>query len=354
MEVKVVYLCQIKSYPLLIQSFSSICRHPCRENKSLEHPLLQEAQSQAALKMLQFTLASSLPAVVVNLLIGTYSDYLGRRMLFIAPIIGLLCRCAGETLVVKLALSLDWMFPGIVVYALCGNYFSLLMAVNAYNADNTPASKNRTSSLVLTSMVASMGILVGELSSGYFIEAAGYFYPFLTVTLIFLGSLVFVVLLLKESCPRTCNSFRDLPSLKDGIRHVFGFYFLRSLPVEPSNGVSPTEASRDRRLEFCLGMCAFILYITPYDSASIITTLYVMNTPFCWEPSRIGTFGAVKDVGTKIICLMVFICMSRVVREDVLGLAGMLSMMAGLIVMAFADEEWMLYVGKHKKHTTTN
>ena len=315
----------------------------------------------ASEKSLQFRLALVLPALVTIIPIGAYSDYLGRRFLFLIAIVGFFFQDGVAAVVVLLDLDLNWLFLGVLLSGCCGGPFTTDLAVYAYTADNTPASGVRTLSIALAGAGSALSTIAGLLGGGYFIQDVGFFYPLLTSNLLLLLAIVLTAAFLEETNPLRASggSIREWPPLLVAMKSVFGFYFSRSASAEPAarNGRSHDSLSseevdivhrtdtRDRRLEYSLGIAVFFFSVLPSIGLENINMLYEMNEPFCWDSKTIGVFNTLRAILQHFLSIGALRTLSWRMREEWIGAMGFVSMGGGFLVMAFATHDWMLYVG---------
>lgn len=322
------------------------------------------AQSSASDKSLQFDLALALPSLLAILLLGAYSDHLGRRFLFFASFVGFVLQDCVAAAVVFLDLDLNWMFLGIVLNGCCGGTYTAALAVNAYTAENTPATRVRTLGMALSEVGSALSTIAGLLGGGYFIQAVGFFYPFLATNVLLILAIVLTAAFLEETdhFRSRGGSIRHWPSPLQAVKCVFGFYFSKSVSAsaEPAaakrgRGVSVRGENAevvqqhavtfDRRLENSLGIVAFFFAVLPSIGLGRINMLYVMNEPFCWDSKMMGLYNAVRVVLQHFLSIAALKTLSSRVREEWIGVMGFLSMGGGFLVMAFAAHDWMLYVG---------
>lgn len=299
--------------------------------------------------MLQFTLVFSFVSLVSNLFLGAYSDYFGRRFLFFVVIFGIVCRNVNAAVVARMEMDINWIYLGGLIHSCCGSYFALILAVSAYTADNTTANSSRTVWLALIGVVEGMASVVGQLGGGYFIRETGFFYPFLTSGIISVVVFVMMFFFLKETHVRPSRDVTRFPTPLQAVKDVFGFYFLQSTSKEleersPAKQTVARRANiqRKQRLEICL----FFLVLLPPFGAYNIETLYLINIPFCWESNKIGTYLTLKIVLSHCFSLLLVKLLTRITRDEFVGLIGLVSSASGFLLMGFAYEDWMVYVGK--------
>nr|KAG5711914.1 hypothetical protein BaRGS_026355 [Batillaria attramentaria] len=339
--------------------------HPCNKS-SHKDSSEDEAQKRSAHLLMQFSLLTTIPALFVNAFLGAYSDFIGRRFLFTVTVVGYVCQYGSAAVVSFLQLDLRWLFLGHVLNGCCGSFYSFLLAINAYNADNTPPSSTRTLGMALIGAGGAVGTAGGVLASGYFIEGTGFSYPLLTATILACLVLILELLFLAETRPREPG--RRCPSPAHALKDVFGFYFLKAASSESDKAkvvieedfprrqgsagqdehvdlnhlVNHPPTQIDRRPEYRLGIAVFFLGLVPQLGG--IDVLYVMNKPFCWRPKTIGNFNTIKQVVQHFLAPVALKLMSRCMNDGSIGVVGMVSMGGGYLVMALAYTDWMVYL----------
>ena len=119
--------------------------NPCFANNSNPNfQLQQEAQAETSTMVLYLTLCSAIPATFVSLIFGSYSDQLGRRLLFLVPIAGSLVKNVLVALVIHYQLNVYVLLAGNAVQGLTGSFFVVSLAAYAFIADITPPTRTRT------------------------------------------------------------------------------------------------------------------------------------------------------------------------------------------------------------------
>ncbi|KAK3790275.1 hypothetical protein RRG08_034837 [Elysia crispata] len=161
----------------------SASKDPCFRGNHTDSPfkpLLMEAQSNSAHFSMLITLCSLVPSFFVNILLGAYSDQLGRRLIFIVPLAGNVARTAIVCAVAFWNLNVNFVLLAYTVHGLTGDYIAFIMAVFVYTADNTTKGKDRSFLMVFTQAVITICYYLSQLATGYYIEALGYVWPMVT------------------------------------------------------------------------------------------------------------------------------------------------------------------------------
>ncbi|ESO86135.1 hypothetical protein LOTGIDRAFT_73586, partial [Lottia gigantea] len=244
-------------------------------NGSILGPEQIKIQKEASLLSLYYALTSGVAAIAINLILGPLSDFIGRRILFIIPIVGLFLKCVITSLIVYFDLNLNLMYLASAVDGLCGSYYAILVASFTYSADVTVPGKNRTVAIACMEGCLAVAASVGALSSGFLIKSTGYFYPVLMFAIAAAINLTLTFFCLPETLTEKKQPEK---SPLYHIKKVFGFYF--------SNG--------SKRLLYSVLMGMFFFGVVVVLGRTSLETIYQLGEPFCWNSVKIGYFGALR------------------------------------------------------------
>ncbi|KAL4237306.1 hypothetical protein ACF0H5_002024 [Mactra antiquata] len=162
---------------------------------------LAHVQELAAGVNLRFTLMSTTPSIIVNVILGSYTDKFGRKFLMLFSMSGTLLRILICLLGAYINMDIELFGIAFVVEGLTGQVFAWLLASYAYVSDITHR-KNRAIGIVLNAVGVGLGTSVSTLVGGPFLQAAGFTQPLiLSAALVVLGILI-TVFLLPESYPK--------------------------------------------------------------------------------------------------------------------------------------------------------
>ncbi|XP_046575186.1 LOW QUALITY PROTEIN: solute carrier family 46 member 3-like [Haliotis rubra] len=301
----------------------------CYLNTSNPDYILQEkAQQIAADKQMQFTIVKSSLAIVINIMLGAYSDSVGRKLLFAAPLTGQFLKFGISSVIMYWNLDINLFFVAEGIGGITGGYFAFLIASYAYAADNTPATGARTMGIASWSSFENIGAAASATATGYFIQDVNFFYPTLTATLIVLLDLILVVTLLPErKRPKRAKSKWITPL--EGCRRVFGFYVL--------------EGSIRKRICFVLAILIFVFTALPAVGSSNIDILFKLNLPFCWTPEKIGYYSTIGSVAQQVIGVPLTRLLQCCCIDEVIGVIDLLAMGAAEGLQSIASTDWMMY-----------
>ncbi|XP_078592948.1 proton-coupled folate transporter-like [Branchiostoma floridae x Branchiostoma japonicum] len=310
------YQCKRYNVTFSFGSNASKCENttvPVRENQIT-------AQAQAARMALYHNVALYSTVCISSILLGVWSDRSRRRKIAIVPSV-----FAGmvKATVYLLFISLDLPFytfflPGIVLSGSLCYYFSAIAGMYAYMADITSPSQ-RTFRLAVLYMCEGLGAGAAAFLSGYWLDRQRSFTNPIWLSLGLFGfCFIYSAFLVQDNC-----HVEEKPSFCAHLRKVGGLFKARS-------------DSDDKRWRLWCYYIGHLLDIFSQGGFSVIAILYMMNSPFCWDPTAVGTFSASMNVGTTVFSAAGIRLFRRWMDDHWIAQIGMASHVLGCLFMAFA------------------
>lgn len=180
--------------------------------------LSQAAEKGTTLFLLQSELCFLIPNLISTLLLVSYSDYSGRKVAIIPPLLGDTLYSLTYALVSRFSLSLNYLLVTAFISGLTGGPTTLIGGCFAYVADLCREGPERQKTVRMARMDMILGVLTGlaSLCTGFYIEAVGFTWPFFTATIVHLVNLLYVLVVLKESLvlPNPSPSASEAPQLR--------------------------------------------------------------------------------------------------------------------------------------------
>ncbi|XP_062309384.1 lysosomal proton-coupled steroid conjugate and bile acid symporter SLC46A3 [Osmerus eperlanus] len=305
----------------------------CSANASNHSSHNEEVQKAASLFSLYTELFSMIPSLAVTLILVTYSDRRGRKVAIVMPLIGSLIYTLSFLAVSFFELNLYLLIASSLVSALFGGSGTFLGGCFSYIADLCEDGQQKTLRMAGIDMVIGLLSGVASLSTGYFLRAAGFNWPFFVSAVFLCFNLLYGIFVLEETVkvppddaedgsPR-CAAFRRLAS---GIFHMF------------------VAGSARRNTLLVLLLLVFTTFSFANGGGLSSITLYELNEPLCWNEILIGYGSALSTTVflTSYVGLAVF---SRCGMPSlVIILIGILSVMTGLALVAFAKTTLMMFL----------
>ncbi|XP_029555267.1 solute carrier family 46 member 3 isoform X1 [Salmo trutta] len=289
----------------------------------------EEVQKAASLFSLYTELFSMIPSLAVTFILVAYSDQRGRKITIILPLIGSLFYALSFLAVSFFELNLYLLIVASFVSALFGGSGTFLGGCFSYIADLCEDGQQKTLRMAGVDMVIGLLSGVASLSTGYFLRAAGFNWPFFTSALFLCFNLLYAVFVLEETLQRPLDG-----SLRRTAMHqlAYGVYQLFA------------GASRRRQVLLILLLLLFGSFSFANMGGLSMITLYELNQPLCWNEILIG-YGSALSMTVFLTSFVGVTVFSRCgVPNLVIILIGILSVMAGMTLVAFAKTTLMMFL----------
>ncbi|XP_048258931.1 solute carrier family 46 member 3-like isoform X2 [Haliotis rufescens] len=299
----------------------------CKRNNSDDNIKLGIIIQQDSSELLLITtLPGSIIAILVNLVLGSYSDFLGRRFLFFVPTLGAALKVTLLCFIIGFHMSLNWLYLAYILEGFTGGFTAFLLAVFSYTADVTTPGKKRTVMIALMEGILAVAGAVGQVAVGFIIEDVNYLYAAIMIAAIFGLALIVIITLLPETMTNKMEKrWSPLPHIKK----VFGFFF--------------TRGSGKQRAMYILAMLIFYFGVIVNLGRTSVETLYQLDKPFCWSPLKIGFYGAIRLSFTVACSVVGLKLLQPCFRDMTIALIGLAFGAASFVMEGLAVNDWMLY-----------
>ena len=315
----------------------------------------QKAEALASDWLLYISLSSNIPAVVLALLVGGFSDRYGRRMLIVVPSIGAATEALLFIVVMATNLPLEYLLIGNTIQGFTGGGTTLFMAVFSYAADVTPTN-NRTWRLGVLESMTFIGGCLGQLLGGVCVEHAS---PYIVVGIA--AGCHFFNIFYVGVCLEEAAAASEVVSGEDEHERLHKVQNDSIDEVDVSPRVcSPRKifsfidvfvATDNRRPNYPRWLlmtvyAVFGLYTLVVFGIGDVQYLYLTNLPLCWTPSLIGYFSAFRYVTGWFAALILVPVFSKFLhfRDTTVVIIAMLTMAPSLVVEAFATKSWVMFL----------
>lgn len=292
----------------------------------------QEVQKAASLFFMYSDLFCMIPSLLVTLVLVAYSDQRGRKITIILPLIGSLVYCLSFLAVSIFELNLYLLIAGAILSSLFGGIGTILGGCFSYVADLFEDGKQKM--LRMAGLDMMLGLLSGValISTGYFMHAVGFNWPFFTAAMFHLINLVYAVFILQESREIDSMAYAEtntctLSKLTLGIYSLFA------------------RGSRRRNWLLVLLIIIFCSFSFVYFGGLSLITLYELKEPLCWNEILIG-YGAALSTAVFVVSFVGIYVLSRCLSDTTIIFIGMLSVFIGLVMMAFTKTTLLMFLGK--------
>lgn len=318
------------TYP--VNDNTSRCSTNSSSSQSSFH---QEVQKEASLFSLYTELFSTVPSLIVTLMLVAYSDRGGRKITIIMPLIGTMLYTLTFLAVSFFELNLYLLIGSSILSSLFGGLGTFLGGCFAYIADLCEDDRQKTLRMAGVDMMIGLLSGVAAISTGYFLRAAGFNWPFVTSALCQSLILFYAIFILEETVkkpPRDATSLDSSPQPSALKQMLYGVYQMFA------------GASQRCRTVLILLILIFTSFSFAYMGGVSLVTLYELNAPLCWTEILIGYGSALSTT----VFLTSFIGVSAFtycgVPKLFIVLIGILSVLSGMILLGFTKTTLVMFL----------
>ncbi|KAM9729329.1 lysosomal proton-coupled steroid conjugate and bile acid symporter SLC46A3 [Menidia menidia] len=305
-------------------------------NISANHTNYHEmVQRQASLFSLYSELLSTIPSLIVTLLLVAYSDRGGRKITIIMPLIGSLIYTTTFLTVSFFELNIYLLIGSSFLSSLFGGLGTFLGGCFAYIADLCKDERQKTLRMAGIDMMIGLLSGIAAISTGYFLRAAGFNWPFFTSAMFLCLTLLYAIFILEETVKKapTDGNILDESPRHSTLKHmIFGFYQIFA------------GAGQGTKTVLVLLLIIFTSFSFAYVGGISLVTLYELNEPLCWTEVLIG-YGAALSTTVFLTSFMGVSAFTYCgVPQLVIILLGILSVTSGMVLLAFAKTTVLMFV----------
>ena len=195
-------LCTIMSIPLVQQlAFNKICQDKydaqiCKNLTKSQEDFVHERTSKWILYQ---SVSLMVPSIAASLILGSWSDRVGRKTVLILPSVGSVLLYINYMLNVKFfSLDVNFILIGVCISGFFGGFVTTLLGVFSYISDITDKSQRTLRVAILESMIF-LGGTVGNLIGGVLVEHQGFMAAFGLCVGLSVIVILYVILILPES-----------------------------------------------------------------------------------------------------------------------------------------------------------
>ncbi|KAM8977383.1 proton-coupled folate transporter [Pelodytes ibericus] len=298
----------------------------CGNQNSSSDSLQQEVETLTSHWSLYINLGGFLVGLFSVMLLGPWSDSVGRRPVLFLPAVGLSLQAAIYLVVMYQKLHVGFFLLGRVVSGITGDFNMILAGCFAYIADVTDR-QSRTFRVAILEACLGIAGMVASIIGGHWRKAQGYINPFWLVFAVNLVTAVYVYFCVWESVKEKKPTKLFTP------RHYQSVFRLFTVAGE-----------NKRRGKLCLYSLAFLLVVTVHMGAKDLFVIYELSSPLCWDSDLIG-YGSAAEHLTYLSSLAGLRLFQLCLADSWVAEMGFLSNISGLIVISLAATTPMMFTG---------
>ncbi|GFO11139.1 proton-coupled folate transporter-like [Plakobranchus ocellatus] len=287
-------------------------------------------QKQATDLLTYLNFAQSFPAICVCFLVGSYSDYLGRRFILLLPLLTAFINYGITSLVIGSHLDLNLLFLGLGLDGLSGTWAARYVVEYAITADTSVSKESRTLWIFLlpcSGSIVTAGVTIG---TSYLIECVGFLYASLVPTGLAFVTLIVPAMFFQETLAKKPEVCVWNPIFH--FRRLFGLYV--------------TQGSRRRRATLIICVSIFVFFTMGEMNHLLIDPLYQLHEPFCWDASRIGLYNSICTGGGNVLGALWLALVKICLPSEVVGMVGVLFQTFAFTFEGLIKSSWEFYIGE--------
>ncbi|KAK3091390.1 hypothetical protein FSP39_019524 [Pinctada imbricata] len=292
-------------------------------------------QSEASKWIMYNNIASTVPSIfTVTFFLGPYGDKIGRKIPLILPIIGCLLFNVANLINSHFMLApMWWLLFGNVINGLTGGYIAVMMAAYSYIGHISSIEFRTFRVGVIESIIFLAGTL-GVFISGAMLDNTSYDFVYCFIICLLLIALIYSLLRLENLKPEYGNNAKT-PLTKTLFDSVYTMY-----------GCIRRSRASHTRLRIILLVAVLVILQLCTTGESDIMYLFVKLPVFDWSTSTYGYFRGLENFTRGLAVLTILpLCTKKLQASDTtLILAGLLSKLIGLIILAFAATTWQMFL----------
>ncbi|OQV13418.1 putative Solute carrier family 46 member 3 [Hypsibius exemplaris] len=239
------------------------------------------------------TLLECIPAIILSLFLGSWSDHIGRKKLFFYPFLGFLAAAIWTSFCTAYPFPPSYLLISSALAAVFGGRFIILMAAFSFVGDFTDnAHRSMNNAIIEGSLV--VGIHAGSFIGGYTYENVGISAPFVTSVLLNATCVLYVVVFIHD---RKATQY----SSGCGLTGIFAFENLTA-----SWTMLRRQRTGDNRFHLTLIIVASFISNIAFNGKNAVTQLFLEFEPFHWTIQEYTIFNSVVGlVGSAAVVAFV-------------------------------------------------
>lgn len=300
------------------------------------HPDIEDdVQKQATSYIVYYKVLSNLPALILGLFCGAWSDKYGRKLPMVLPSIGttfatLLYMSAN----ISPKSSTAFFLCGSLVHGCFGKTSMISMAVHSYTVDITDSDR-RTRKLGILAAMQFLGMFIGSLVSGLLLDNTDVLTTYCCASFMHASVVVLALAAVYETV--TASEGTEVFPCRTIFRPE---NFKASLMV--------ILKQREFNLRRCISALLFVLVLhqTCRTGLTDVTLLYTELPPLSWPTSWFGYLAAADNAAMGIVLLIILPVLSNVFKlsDSFISIFGLACASLRFVILAWSKQTWMVWV----------
>ena len=308
------------------------------ECSSLEkHPALEDqVQKQSGYYLVYYRLLLNIPAILLSLFCGSYSDRHGRKLPILLP-------CFGGMVAVMMYLAsnmlsehrVQMILGGAAIQGMFGKSSLVNMAANSIVFDLSN-SENRTRNFGKLLAMNFLGGTLGALMSGAFQDLLDINKTFVAIMILYIIAISLVFLLENEDEKKTDT----LDPKTNSLCQVFQVGHIK----ETVAVITKSRSGNNRSKLISLIILSLIVSLCK-DGEKDVKVMFLTRSPLSWSRSWFGYFLSAELAVIGLFTFLASLVSRKLNLSDVnIVIIGLISMFAKVFFLAFSTTSWMVFI----------
>ncbi|XP_028406020.1 proton-coupled folate transporter-like [Dendronephthya gigantea] len=305
---------------------SNCDNHSAHDNPELRR-IMKDIQSETSFILLATIITSTIPTLIMTLMLGSWSDNVGRRTVIAIAIFGSILESSLILIIICLKLPIYFLMLSSFVGGICGYFPTIILSVFSYIADITHTSQ-RAFRLGVLEAVAFISGMISHLSSGWWIAKTGYVSPYWLITSLHFCAFLYTIFILPESRQV------DVKRFGAGLCQFQHIQSIIQLFQEPRNG---------QRWKLVYLMTATACMMLSSTGFGCVFVLYALDFPLCFNSLLIGYYLATSFFIQAVGTVFGLKYLSLLLPQTVLAQIGVVSVILSLCCLTFVTNKRLLF-----------
>ncbi|XP_048584882.1 proton-coupled folate transporter [Nematostella vectensis] len=268
---------QATGFPYDLKEEKNMCRGGGEIRNATFVRLENEVQEHASQFDTSSVMCQALPALIMGLLIGPWTDSGGRKLALMVPVLGSILESLLTICVMHFSWPLYVIYAGKALNGLTGFFSALFQVSMSYIADISDPSQIAFRLAVMQFLIFGGGF-ISQLLSGVVLSKFGFVSPMKSVLLSSTIAFLYLTLAVPESLPESKRSKTPLFTT-DCLRRV-------------SDVFRKSHGGNHRNVLVLLAVDSVFAMITMGGNGAV--AMFLMRDPLCFTPTFLGYFVASK------------------------------------------------------------
>lgn len=300
-------------------------------------------ETETGLLIMAVGIASGILSIIGTLMLGPFSNYLGRKPALVTIIVGMLLQAILTTVIIMANLDVRFFVLAFTFRSLTGGVAGIYTLSYSYVTEVSSKKKNWYAVRIgvietLSFLAVSLGFIFGGLS----IDLLSC--NFETPAYICIGCLISAFIYALIATP---ESYDDIFAFSTNEQSPLPKTEVFTGPKSVIYGMLMFLRKRSPLCKLWLSLLMIMITIVNSTGMSAIITLFLLNEPLAWSPMYIGGYlGTVEFVRGLVLVVVFPWLLSRGVHDVSILTLSMLLTISMNVALGFLKHPWQLFLGK--------